>query len=189
MESEKLLSEEKYQKNNVKVKKVGKILLIVGGIVLVLGVVSTVLGFMNLGNTTSNMSNFENSIDSFSGFMDSVADPESDPDKAFGSSLDAFNNTARSMSNKFNRTTDGMVGTFGWMALGMVLDFVGISLMMTGGVVMFVAHRREIAAYGTQQMMPVAKEGIEKITPTVANAAGDIAKSVSKGIKDGKKDE
>ena len=38
----KLLSEEKYQKNNVKVKKVGKILLIVGGIVLVLGIVYAV---------------------------------------------------------------------------------------------------------------------------------------------------
>ena len=33
--------------------------------------------------------------------------------------------------------------------------------------------------------MPVAKEGIRKMTPTVAEAAGSIAKSVSKGIKEG----
>lgn len=35
--------------------------------------------------------------------------------------------------------------------------------------------------------MPVATEGIEKITPTVANAAGSIAESISKGIENGKK--
>ena len=34
----------------------------------------------------------------------------------------------------------------------------------------------------------VAQEGIEKITPTVANAAGSIAQSISKGIQEGKKE-
>ena len=53
---------------------------------------------------------------------------------------------------------------------------------------MIVAHRREIAAYTTQQVMPIAQEGIEKITPTISNAAGSIAKSISKGIKEGKED-
>ena len=53
---------------------------------------------------------------------------------------------------------------------------------------MFISHRREITAYTTQQVMPVAQEGIEKMTPTVADAAGSIAKSVSKGIQEGKKE-
>ena len=51
---------------------------------------------------------------------------------------------------------------------------------------MFIAHRREITAYTTQQVMPVAQEGIEKITPTVANAACSIAQSISKGVQEGK---
>ena len=36
--------------------------------------------------------------------------------------------------------------------------------------------------------MPVAQEGIEKMTPTVANAAGSIAQSISQGVKEGMKD-
>ena len=38
-------------------------------------------------------------------------------------------------------------------------------------------------------MMPIAQEGIEKMTPTIGNAAGEIAKGISKGIKEGLQDE
>lgn len=73
------------------------------------------------------------------------------------------------------------------LALGGVINSVGFLLAAAGGIILFVAHRREITAYGVQQVMPVATEGIEKITPTVANAAGSIAESISKGIENGKK--
>ena len=33
--------------------------------------------------------------------------------------------------------------------------------------------------------MPVAQEGIEKMSPTIGNAAGTIGKSIAKGIKEG----
>ena len=52
-----------------------------------------------------------------------------------------------------------------------------------------IAFRREMLAFQTQQVMPVAQEGIEKMTPTVGNAAGEIAKGVTKGIKEGLKDQ
>lgn len=45
--------------------------------------------------------------------------------------------------------------------------------------------RREIAAFTTQQIMPVAKEGIEDIAPSI----GKAAKHITKGIKDGLKDD
>ena len=51
------------------------------------------------------------------------------------------------------------------------------------------SKRREIAAFTTQQVMPVAKEGIDEMTPTVANAGGSIAQEIAKGIKDGLNDE
>ena len=54
MENKGYLNEERYQQNNAKVKRIGKILLIVGIIVFILGLVVLVLGFMNFGNTANN---------------------------------------------------------------------------------------------------------------------------------------
>ena len=43
-----------------------------------------------------------------------------------------------------------------------------------------IAKRRSIYAFQVQQVMPVAKEEINEIAPTLGNAAGEIAKSVKK---------
>jgi hypothetical protein len=64
---------------------------------------------------------------------------------------------------------------------------------------MFV-KRREITAFTTQQVMPVAQEGMEKMAPSVAKVGkamaeemaptyGKIAKEIAKGVKDGMKDD
>lgn len=63
------------------------------------------------------------------------------------------------------------------------------SSMFCGVLYLSIIKRREIMAYTVQQVMPVAKEGIDKISPTIANATGNIAKEVTKGIKEGLKDE
>ena len=148
MQNNEYLSEEKYQKNNTKVKTIGKVLLIVGILVFVLGVVLTIIGFVGFGK----------SFDT-------------------GNELEIVKNTA-----------DSSFGSFGLLALGAFIIVFGFSLVGAGLIVMFISHRREITAYTTQQVMPVAQEGIEKMTPTVADAAGYIAKSVSKGIQEGKKE-
>lgn len=148
MENEKYLSEERYQKNNQKVKKVGKILLIIGIITLVLGFILTVLGFLGFGNTAIN----------------------------------TINNDA------MEKTAKGIFGSIGLFAIGGFFDSIGFTLTAAGAITMLVAHRREINAYATQQVMPIAQEGIEKITPTISNAAGEIAKGISKGIKEGKEE-
>ena len=73
------------------------------------------------------------------------------------------------------------------------------SAMIAGSIYMF-AKRREIFAFTTQQVMPVAKEGIEEMAPTItkvakkgieemAPAIGNVAKEISKGIKEGTKDD
>lgn len=148
MQNNEYLSEERYQKNNTKVKTIGKVLLIVGILVFVLGVVLVIIGFIG-----------------------------------FGKSFDT--------GNEFGivkNTTDSSFGSFSLLALGGFTSVFGFSLLGIGLIIMFISHRREITAYTTQQVMPVAQEGIEKITPTVADAAGSIAKSVSKGIQEGKKE-
>lgn len=158
MQNNEYLSEERYQQNNAKVKKVGKVLLIVGIIVLVVSFILTVVGFMSFGNTA--VSGF----DSFNSF-------------GKGNEIDTMKNTAGSA-----------FGSMGLFALGGFMGTVGFLLTGAGAIVMFIAHRREITAYTTQQVMPVAQEEIEKITPTVANAAGSIAKSISQGIQECKND-
>ena len=74
--------------------------------------------------------------------------------------------------------------------------FIIIASAMTSGTVYMFAKRREILAFSAQQVMPVAQEGIEKMAPTIGKAGasiakemapvyGNIAKEISKGIKDG----
>lgn len=147
MASEKYLSEEKYQEDNKKVKKVGKILLIVGVITLLVSFVLIVLGFFGFGNTAIN----------------SMGDTE------------------------MQKTATGIFGSFGMLAIGAFINTVGFGLTIAGGVIMLIAHRREITAYTTQQVMPVAQEGIEKMAPTIGNAAREITKGIKEGLNDAEK--
>ncbi len=69
------------------------------------------------------------------------------------------------------------------IAIGIFICFI----TCTFAILLFtIAKGRQILAFKTQQVMPIAKEGIEEITPTIEHAAGEIAKSVSTGIKEGK---
>jgi hypothetical protein len=63
--------------------------------------------------------------------------------------------------------------------------FIIIASCIIAGSIYIFAKRREIMAFTTQQVMPVAQEGIEKMAPTIGNAAGEIAKGISSGIKNG----
>ena len=77
--------------------------------------------------------------------------------------------------------------------------FIIASCMFAGAIFMF-TKRREILAFQAQQVMPVAKEGLEGMAPTIgkvgktivkdmAPAYGEVAKEISKGIKEGLKGE
>lgn len=57
--------------------------------------------------------------------------------------------------------------------------FLGIIISIS---IFTTAKGREIAAFGAQQMMPIAQEGMDAIAPSI----GNIAKEISKGIKNGK---
>ena len=82
------------------------------------------------------------------------------------------------------KAATGVFGGFGIIALGGFLNTIGFPLMIAGAVTMFIAHRREIASFTTQQVMPVAQEGIEKMAPTVGGAAKEIAKGIKEGINE-----
>jgi len=80
----------------------------------------------------------------------------------------------------------GIFSSFGGFALGGFMLVPGLFLTSVGFILrVLIGNRREITAYAAQQVIPVAEEGIEKITPTVEKAAGNISKEIAKGIKEG----
>ena len=63
--------------------------------------------------------------------------------------------------------------------------FIIFATCITVAPIYIFSKRREIVAFTTQQVMPVAQEGIEKMAPTIGSAAGTIGKELAKGIKEG----
>lgn len=170
MENQEYLSEERYQKNNAKVKKTGKILLIIGIVTLIIGFILSIVGFMGAGNSAINgFDSMENNI------------------------INDFNsiegNPIRVNVNSAQNHASGVFGNIGLFALGGFMLTIGFGLTVVGGVVIFIAHRREITAYTTQQVMPVAQEGIEKMAPTIGKAASEIAKGIKQGINEANKEQ
>lgn len=104
----------------------------------------------------------------------------------FGNGFFSFVGDEAIDAKTLKESENNILDSFGLFAASGFMEMIGFSLTGVGAMVMFFAHRREIMAYTTQQVMPVAQEGVEKISPTVANAAGNIAKSVSKGIYEGR---
>lgn len=64
--------------------------------------------------------------------------------------------------------------------------FICIATFMISLSILFYAKRRHILAFSAQQVMPIAKEGINEMAPTIGNAAGEIAKGIKKGLNDEK---
>lgn len=181
MEQEKFLSEEKYQETNKKVKKTSKTLLIIGAILLVIGIIMIIAAFVNLKNSERNvMDSFNNSASNmFDSFNNSINNDD-DGEEFVNSMKESVTSVTDSSKDSFT--------SVGLYALGGFVSSAGFVLLIVGGVMAYIAHRREITAYTTQQTMPIKKETINDITPTVADAAGTIAKSVSQGFEEGKKE-
>ena len=82
----------------------------------------------------------------------------------------------------------GQDGWFEAKKLQSTLRFVAFPFgLMIPLMTFFMAFRREMTAFSAQQVMPVAKESIEKISPSVGVAAKEIAKGVKEGLKDDEK--
>lgn len=65
--------------------------------------------------------------------------------------------------------------------------FIMIFSCIMAGSIYSIAKRREIAAFTAQQVMPVAQEGIEKMAPSIGNAAKEITKGIKEGLDNDQK--
>jgi len=67
----------------------------------------------------------------------------------------------------------------------MIGGFIVFASFVVSFMVFLFSKRREISAFSVQQSMPVAKEGLEEIAPSL----GEVGKEIAKGIKKGTKEE
>ena len=88
------------------------------------------------------------------------------------------------LGSGFNSTKDNMAKSK-YIPFYIFGAFIIIGSCMISFSVFMFAKRREITAFTVQQTMPLAQEGIEKMAPTIGNAAGTIGKGIAKGIKEG----
>lgn len=62
--------------------------------------------------------------------------------------------------------------------------FICIAACMFSSFIFMVAKGRHIFAFQAQQVMPIAKEGIEKMAPSVGGAAKEVAKGIKEGLNE-----
>ena len=80
----------------------------------------------------------------------------------------------------------GFIMTFGFGKSRLfIFAVIGMAIVGFGIQAKLLSNGREINAYLTQQQMPIAQESIEKLAPS----AGVAAKEITKGIKEGLKEE
>ena len=87
-----------------------------------------------------------------------------------------------SEKNNFNKDFD----SFDSIPFYMIGVFVIVVSFMISGSIFMVTKRREMLAFHAQQIMPIAQEGMQKMSDTMSKASGDMAREITKGIEEGK---
>lgn len=93
---------------------------------------------------------------------------------------DVYNEIADiEIQQKTNTTQNRAI--FKAMPFFMFGGFIILVGLLIGGRIISIAYTRHMLAFGTQTVVPVAKEVVDDMTPTISKALGEI----TKGIKDG----
>lgn len=98
--------------------------------------------------------------------------------------FDEYKNNSITKEYCAAKNSTGKFATIGSIMIG---TFICIVACMFSGFIFTVAKGRHILAFQVQQAMPVAKEGISEMVPTIGNAAGEIAKGIKKELSDDEK--
>ena len=202
-----LLNEESYQKGKKKIIALAIIVLIVG---ILIGGSLIATGIIKSKNAQTNTTE-QRSVEVIQKEMDDINDElaklKTKRNEEF--EKNGFSEEYYKLSNEIDKKEDKVseLDTEIWNSKNGYNEFSSkfssakyIPFYIFGGFIIlasctwsfsiyFFAKRREILAFTTQQVMPVAQEGIEKMTPTASKAMGTVAKEISKGIKEGLKDD
>lgn len=92
----------------------------------------------------------------------------------------SLKNKQKDIGSDFNKKFD----SYNSIPFYMIGGFIIFTTCMISASIYMISKRREILAFTTQQVMPVAQEGIEKMAPTMGNVAKEITKGIKQGLKD-----
>lgn len=198
MAENKYLNEEKYQKTEKTITLVAILILIVGlcigGYLIYKGVAKP--GTSKVEELRTQLESKKSELESkgvrFNEFAE-YSDGEEYDLKIITNAIDpSFDNCAFDEYKNNSLTKDycsakNRIGDSACTVSIMFGAFICIVTCMISGPIFMVAKRRYILAFSAQQVMPVAKEGIDEMAPTIGNAAGEIAKGIKKGLKDDEK--
>ncbi len=201
------LNEENYQKSNKKVKLIALIIFIIG---LLIGGSLITVGAVKMSTVVPETTVESRSADDIQTEIDTINDElvslNATQNKEFMSN--GFSEEYYKLNNEINKRQENLMNLqselfkvkngyydqknnatntaqkMKYLPLIIFGAFILIASAMTALSVFMISKRREIMAYSTQQVMPVAQEGIEKISSTM----GTVAKEITKGIKDGLSD-
>lgn len=211
MERKEYLTEERYERGKSKIYKIALIILIVGlsigGFLIYSGINGS--SASKLDELTSKLEIKRKELEDkgikynvFAKYTDGeeyelkIITNALDPSFSHCSFDEYKNNSITKQYCKLKNRNEDFAKT-GFLMFGV---FICIATCMISGSVYMISKRREMLAFSVQQVMPIAQEGIEKMAPSVAKVGkaiaeemapvyGDIAKEISKGIKEGLKDE
>lgn len=62
---------------------------------------------------------------------------------------------------------------------GYVFCMIGLFIVFAGGIIISIPFSRKIMAYQTQTIMPVAKESMEEMAPTLGKVAGAVIEGMA----------
>lgn len=195
MAENKYLNEEKYQKAEKSITLVAILILVIGlcigGFLIYKGVAKP--GTSKMEDLKVQLENKKNELEAKGIKFDSTAeysDGEEYDLKIITNALDpsfdhcAFDEYKNNSITKEYCTAKNSTGDFANIVSIMLGVFICIATCMISVFVFIFAKQRHIVAFQAQQVMPVAKESIDEIAPTIGNAAGEIAKGIKKGLED-----
>lgn len=198
MTEKKYLNEEKYQKAEKKITLVAIVILIfglcVGGFLIYKGVAKP--GSEKIEDLKVKLENKRSELESkgikyssFAKYSDGevydlmIITNALDPSFAYCEFSEYKNNSLTKEYCSAKNSIDDFASA-GFIMFGV---FICVASFMISLSIFFFAKRRQILAFSAQQVMPIAKEGIDEMAPTIGNAAGEIAKGIKKGLSDEEK--
>ena len=200
MEEKKYLNEEKYQNAEKKIKILAVIVLVlglsIGGFLIYKGVAKPGTAKVDelrveLENKKAELENSGVEFDEFAKYSDGdkydlkVITKALDPSFSY-CEFDEYKDSP--LTKEYCSAKNG-ISDFSTTASIMFGAFICFATVMIAGSIFTIAKRRSILAFQAQQIMPIAKEGIDEMAPTVGNAAKEIAKGIKEGINEADKED
>lgn len=184
------LNEEKYQANRKRIK-IFAILVLIIGLLIGGGLIATgIIKNNQVKLSEEEIEQVQKEIDNYNIQLSTLKYQEHQELSNNGFSENYYNldNQINKIKNKINLLEEKLDPDTSYLIVFYMLGgFAILATVMEFGFIYVVANGREINSFYSQQQIPVAKEGIEKMAPAVGNAAEEIARGIKEGLKDEEK--